>query len=330
MNNNIKICFTGYSSSSFILNDFEILKKHFIVDFNESPERKSGIISWLKFIFRTIKKVKKSNITFCWFASWYSAIVVFFSKIFRKKSIVVIGGYDVAYAPEIKYGAFTNLKEKIPAKYVLRKADLLLPVSEFTKNEILKKVKPKNFKVVNNGIITESKHVEKEKIIITIGQVTNKNIKLKGLDTFAKVASHFPDYKFVIIGKKENSIENELKKINKNIIFTGLIPHKDVLKWLNRSVVYCQLSYIESFGLGVAEAMSCGCIPVVTDRGGLLEVVGDIGFIVPYGDENSTVSAIKKALKVPDNFSKNAREEIVKKFSLKIREKKLVKIILKT
>ncbi|MHA1664403.1 MAG: hypothetical protein ACTSVW_01050 [Candidatus Njordarchaeales archaeon] len=43
--------------------------------------------------------------------------------------------------------------------------------------------------------------------------------------------------------------------------------------------------------------MSCCCVPVVTRRYALPEVVGDTGFYVPYYDPKSTAEAIKKALR---------------------------------
>ena len=65
---------------------------------------------------------------------------------------MVTGGYDVVYMPEIKYGAFTNNKEKMSAKYVLNNADLLLPFSHHSKEELLLRSNPKNIKVVHIGI----------------------------------------------------------------------------------------------------------------------------------------------------------------------------------
>jgi len=310
-----------------VITDNKILKKHFDVkSINHTDD-------WLKFIFRIFgiaKNVLQSDLSFSWFAERHSAFAVLFSKLFRKKSIVVVGGFDVAYVPEIKYGAFANLKQKIPAEYVLRNADMVLSVSNFTKNEILKRVKTKHLKLVYNGIDIEKfkpSEEKKEKIVVTIASVTKQSIKLKGLETFAKASIHFPDYKFVIIGYTDDSAINELKKINPKLIFTGHITHEKVLKWLQRAKVYCQLSYIESFGLGNAEAMSCSCIPVVTGKGALSEVVGKTGFYVSYGDEKATIKEIKKALDAPSELGKKARERIMKMFSLERREEELVKTI---
>ena len=148
----IKICFVGDLSSSFVRIDNKILKKHFdITSFNH---KKSGV-KFIAGLFGLARNVLQSDVSFSWFAGWHSAFTVFFSKLFRKKSIIVVGGHDAAYVPELNYGAFTNLKQKIPAKYALENANVVLAVSEFTKRKALEQVKPKQLKVVYNGVDIE-------------------------------------------------------------------------------------------------------------------------------------------------------------------------------
>jgi len=325
----IKICFIGNLAATYVRGDYKILKKYFDVEIVEPPKSKS---EWLKYPSLIKRKVKNCDVVFGWFAGWDTAVGTHYAKKYGKKSIVVVGGHDAAYAPEINYGAFTNIKERLPAKYVLKNADLLLPVSEFTKNEVLKRFELNelnDMRVVYNGVDVEKFRPvpgRKENIVVTIGRVTNAWIKLKGLVTFAKASLSFPSYKFVIIGKTENSVVERLRKINSELIFTNHLCHDDVLKWLQRSKVYCQLSYMESFGMGVAEAMGCGCVPVVTDRGALPEVVGDCGFYVSYRDAIATTNAIVKALEAPEELGKKARERI-KTFSIEKREKELIRIM---
>jgi len=99
-----------------------------------------------------------------------------------------------------------------------------------------------------------------------------------------------------------------------------------LLHYYQKAKVYCQLSAHESFGVALAEAMSCCCVPVVTRRYALPEVVGDAGFYVPYNDPKATAEAIRKALK--SNKGRKARERIKKYFSIKTREKRLIEEIL--
>jgi len=318
----IRITFFYYTLSSFVKKDLEILQNHYNVD----------IVKWhgKRDLIKILIKVIKSDLTYSWFAGDNAFVAVFFSKIFKKKSIIIVGGGDVAKIPEINYGRFTcGWKQKAITKYALKKADILLPVSNHTKNELFKRVKPKRVEIIYNGVDNEEfcPKVEKEKIIVTIGNITQKIIKLKGLETYAMASCHYPDYKFVIIGKIEEKSKKEMEKINPNLIFTGKISHNEVLYWLQRAKIYCQLSYVESFGMSVAEAMSCECIPIVTNRGALPELVGDAGFYVKYGNVEETINAIKKAIDSKENISKKSRERIEKMFSLKKRESKIIKII---
>jgi len=70
------------------------------------------------------------------------------------------------------------------------------------------------------------------------------------------------------------------------------------------------------------KAMLCECVPVVTDRGALPEVVGDVGFHVPYGDSKATAAAISKALNC--DKGKEARERIKRVFPQQKGETKLI------
>jgi len=59
------------------------------------------LISYLHFSFLLFKGVLWADITFSWFADTHAFLAVLLSKLFRKKSIVVVGGYEVANVPEI-------------------------------------------------------------------------------------------------------------------------------------------------------------------------------------------------------------------------------------
>jgi len=77
--------------------------------------------------------------------------------------------------------------------------------------------------------------------------------------------------------------------------------------------------------MSLAEAMLCKCVPVVTNRGAIPEVVGDTGFYVPYGDPKATAEGINKALN--SNLGKQARQRILTHFPVQKREEELLKIL---
>jgi glycosyltransferase involved in cell wall biosynthesis len=78
--------------------------------------------------------------------------------------------------------------------------------------------------------------------------------------------------------------------------FAGAVPHADVPRWLNRLDIYTAPSRLdsESFGVAVIEASACALPVVVSDAGGLPEVVrdGETGLVVPRDD----VPALQAAL----------------------------------
>ena len=223
---------------TFIKNDLEILQKNFNVK----------TINWKgkRNIPSIFINMLHSDITFCWFASDYAGITVFLSKLLNKKTIVIAGGYDVAYEPELNYGQFSKRWHKrFLTKYALKNANLVLAVSDYTKKQALEKTKPRKLEVVYNGVdINKFKpsDITKEKIIVTIGNATEQGSKIKGLVTFAKASTNFPDHNFVIIGKTDKTTIKKLKEINNNLVFTGRIPHEEVIKWLQRAKIYCQFT----------------------------------------------------------------------------------------
>lgn len=103
--------------------------------------------------------------------------------------------------------------------------------------------------------------------------------------------------------------------IEKDTVFTGPVPHKLLPRYYNRISVFAALSNRESFGVAVIEAAACGKPAVVTDVGGLPEVVDDnrTGIIVPPADPKKAAEAIEKLLFNKDlyeNMGNAARKKV--------------------
>lgn len=88
--------------------------------------------------------------------------------------------------------------------------------------------------------------------------------------------------------------------VGERVRFIGKVPHTDVPKWLNRFDVYAAPSILdsESFGVAVIEASACRRPVIVSDVGGLPEVVeaGKTGFVVPAKDANALADRIVQLL----------------------------------
>jgi glycosyltransferase involved in cell wall biosynthesis len=314
-----KILFVYTDLSSFVKTDLEILKRHFDV----AP------VQWtrardVKNMLRIIWHILRTDLSFTWFAGGHAARVVFLSKLFGKKSIVVVGGYEVANVPEIGYGAMIYPKSARKVKYVLENADKILAVSKFNKNEILKYTSPENVELVYNSVDCDKFKPNDPKdanLVITVGS----KMKLKGLDIFIESAKLLIEKKFMVIGLPEDVISYLKPSKPANVELVGFVSHEDILQYYQSAEVYCQLSCRESFGMALAEAMVCECVPVAADNAALPEVVGDTGFYVPYGDPKATAEAIEKALQ--SDKGEEARKRVKMMFSLEKRENELMKII---
>ena len=311
-----KITLISYGSSSFIQQDYESLSKYYDVEHVTF----AGIFD----IWKLVTTIRTSDISYTWFASAGAFFAVIASKIFRKKSIVVAGGGDVANEPEIDYGVGTqDILRQLMRTFALKYADIVLPVSKFTQHETERYTKH-NIKMVYNAVDSEKFKLngEKEELVLTVG---NK-IKLKGIDTFIAAARRCSDIMFMIVGMSED-LQAELERycnIPDNLMLVGNVSYNDMVQYYQRAKVYCQLSYRESFGMALAEAMACGCVPVVTNRGAISEVVGSEGIYVPFGDVDATVEGIKNAFESRNFYP---RERIDNNFSLSRRDSALKHII---
>jgi glycosyltransferase involved in cell wall biosynthesis len=80
--------------------------------------------------------------------------------------------------------------------------------------------------------------------------------------------------------------------------FVGEVPHAEVPQFLNQLDIFVAPSRQESFGVSVLEASAAGLPVIVSDAGGLTEVVRheQTGLIVPVGDVEATSAALVQLL----------------------------------
>lgn len=326
----IKVLFVRPYNSSFIERDFEILEKHFDIKLLELRSNKKKLSEKLKILVKIFKYLLWADITFSWFADIHTFRIIKISKIIGRKSIVVIGGYEVAEIPEISYGGMVNSKSASIVKYILNNADVILTVDEGLKIDAIRSsgILRDNILTIPTGYDHEQFRPkgEKENLIITVASVDNwERARLKGVDIFVESAKFLPDFKFIVIGIEGDALK-KLKTISPpNLNYIMKLPQEKIIAYYQKAKIYCQLSMREGLPNALCEAMLCECIPVGSDVQGVRTAIGDAGFLVPYGDVEATAETIIEALK--SNKGKDARERIIHMFPEEKREKELVNII---
>jgi glycosyltransferase involved in cell wall biosynthesis len=143
---------------------------------------------------------------------------------------------------------------------------------------------------------------------VTLGTVKTLDYKY-GVDTllhaFAALRLQRPDLALQLIivgdGPQREALHGLAAELGlgSTVQWVGAVPHAQVPRWLNRMDIYVAASRLdsESFGVAVVEAMACGVTVVVSDAGGLPEVVehGVSGIVVPR-DQPQALAAQLAAL----------------------------------
>ena len=102
---------------------------------------------------------------------------------------------------------------------------------------------------------------------------------------------------------------------------------KDLNSMMDSSSVIVQVSAHEGFGCAVAEGMLKGCIPVVSNRGSLPEVVEDKGIYTNYGNPREIAQAINRALEKGPEAHLSARTHILNKFPQDLRKREIYNVL---
>ncbi|QQR86116.1 MAG: glycosyltransferase [Flavobacteriales bacterium] len=128
------------------------------------------------------------------------------------------------------------------------------------------------------------------------------------IKAFARLVEHSPGaaLRLRIVGDGPSRRELEELAVDQGVgrlvEFTGAVPHSQVLAELQRMDVFCALSRQESFGVAVIEASACALPVIVSDAGGLPEVVKDgvTGMVVPRNDHEAAAKAMAQLVASSD------------------------------
>jgi glycosyltransferase involved in cell wall biosynthesis len=324
----------GSPESRFVRDDLDHLKDLFQVDFYQPklfflPKKGRSPLLFFKLFF----KVMRSQVVLCWFANVDCFFACLFAKFLRKRFIVVVGGVDAAYQPEIDYGYFTKRSTQITASFVYRFADVIAPVDSSLASN-LQHYLP--FDISDRVVVLPTGYdsrkwspssASKKRLVLTVGAVNWSNYRRKGFQTFIETARAMPTVRFVLAGKFADSCADTLREqgLPPNLEFAGFVSDEDLLHHYQQATVYCQLSKFEGLPNALCEAMLCECFPIGTQVCGIPSAIGETGVYVRYGCVSDCVRAIKFALSL--GRCSAARRRIIDAFPQRLRKRGLVHII---
>jgi glycosyltransferase involved in cell wall biosynthesis len=173
---------------------------------------------------------------------------------------------------------------------------------------------------VTPGSKLRARTVGQARVIGTAGRL----VRLKGvaylLQAFAQIAPEFPDASIEIAGSGPElpalQSESAALGVSGRVRFLGWVD--DLQTIFRRWSVLAIPSLEESFGLAALEGMAAGLPVIASNVGGLPEVVGGAGILVPPGDPTALATALRRVLKSPAlsaDLGDAARERVLREFS---------------
>jgi len=244
----------------------------------------------------------------------------FFSKY---KSILF--EHDVSFVSHPEwYPKKERLKRKYLVKRSLRRASLIITLSEFSKQEIIRyfSVSPDKIKVLYLGVEKKFKPAKKDeilkwkqkkglsgkKVIGYLGSIFNRrNIPLL-VESVRLLRKEFPEVVLYIVGRDlsypSQSIEEKLDE--SWILWENSIPESELPFYLSSLDVLAYLSEYEGFGLPPLESLACGTLPVLLNRSALSEIYPSFSLMV----ENPELKEVKNCLKQALNEQEMIRSRL--------------------
>lgn len=169
--------------------------------------------------------------------------------------------------------------------------------------------------------------VQGNPVFLWVGRLNENKDPLNVVNAFLEFADEQPDAKLYMIYQTTELLDEIKAAINNHknstsIILVGEIKHSELLYWFNSVDFYISGSHYEGSGTALGEAMSCGCIPVVTDIFSFRFITnnGNCGLLYKPGDKQGLIFMLQKAVKLNreeerkksvDHFNKELSFEVI-------------------
>ncbi|MBR5957432.1 MAG: glycosyltransferase family 4 protein [Salinivirgaceae bacterium] len=294
----------------------------------------------LKNVWRQLKQFTPDIVMTCEFN--IITLFVLISKLFSIKKYKVVIMTDDSYDMVSNNNNFT-FRHKIARGICAPLADNLITIEPRVKEWYFNKYgKGLFFPIIVDDVKAEAnyerllpisrKYVEQygltgKKVFLFVGRLVELKNLCRVLEAFGQTNS---DAVFVIIGNgpEREVLEEQAKKINKEILFAGRFEGDELYAWYNLANILILASYKEAFGAVTNEALLAGCRVIISNKAGSSCLVcKSNGEVVDPLDVQGIASAIDRQLKlssIPNlkktrqnlmNYSFNERmQELIESF----------------
>jgi glycosyltransferase involved in cell wall biosynthesis len=200
----------------------------------------------------------------------------------------------IVTADAVQYEAFRS-RHGIPHSREIMRAPSMVDMGTFKPSEPDLRLLEERLKIVTVGRLQRSKGVS---LVIAAAA----ELKRDGYNVELRVIGQGP----YMARLKEIALAEGL---GDSVVFTGFLPRSEIAKELRCSHVYASGSEQEGFSVALLEALASGTPAVVTDVGGVREVIaeGITGFVLRGRSVSEMAIAIKAARLGFEDMSRAAR-----------------------
>lgn len=208
----------------------------------------------------------------------------------------------------------------VQARDAARRADAIIAVSAFTKQQVVELlgVDASKVHVVHHGVRPLAlPDVPRENLILSVGAIQKRKNVARLVEAFESAGS---GWRLVLAGSNGYGAEVILERIARSpardrIFVTGYVSPEELAGWYARARVFAFASSDEGFGMPVLEAMEYG-IPVVTsNRSALPEVAGDAALLVDPEDTPALAAALRELTE-----NRESRQKLISRGKVRARE----------
>ena len=272
---------------------------------------KKGIDALLYSILATIRALF-GNYDIIHFHAEGSCGMLWLPHLFGIRTVVTIHGLDWQRSKWGGLGSrYIKFGEKVAAKY----ADEIIVLSKNIEKYFKEKYN-RNTHYIPNGankpiirapnIIKNEYGLDTNDYILFLARIVPE----KGLHYLIKAYNQLKTNKKLVIAGGASHTNDYLKEIekmvqnNKNIIMTGFVQGEELEELYSNCSMYCLPSDVEGMPLSLIEAMSYGCICLVSNIDENLQVVGKYGFNFKKGNISDLKEKIEDILKSERAYTK--------------------------
>ena len=291
-------------------------KNVFVKYYNEQITNKFS----LSFLFGIWSDIKKSDIVYIQYLFHYTVLFSLIFSVIQEKKIVV--------CPRGSFSVFT-LNNKLPFIKLLWLNFFIKPMvdkiiwqasSYLEKSDILNKFPNADVNIINDGVDYESFQnsitVSRNELLNNFTGVISNDVsniffsmgrlhKIKGFDVLIDAFNLFLEKdkyaKLIIAGGDDGvgkQLRNQIKKLNlgSSVFLIGAINFEDKKLLLNNCDYFTLASEFESFGIVIAEALSCGKPVVISNKTPWKDIQINNCGILADNEKNSFNDAFSKII----------------------------------